>query len=294
MTRTEHVAWWITLCATLPRTRRAKPGWLSTVGLARTLMAIGRAGSMSRPSSRSTPVQAESATAPFEDSSCWSRRPAEQRTTRRDLCYLPLMQSLTCRPLMRSLDAPSVDAISRWFSARPLRVNVDVATRRLRAVRPNGSIVSDIRTPGHGPWQRCEHADGRKLVRRRVLVRDVGEVKQRGPRPQGWILRSEEAEPLSLDWKAKAAPVEPPGGSRAGSVRPCLRSMAIPATVTVPDRVPTNRSGTRRKNRLPTGVLARVETRPAATRRSSANSRGSARQLCVRRRKVRIRTDADE
>ena len=163
MTRTEHVAWWRTLRATLPGTRRAKPGRLSpTVGLARTLMAIERAGSMSRPSSRSTAVQAESATAPFEDSSRWSRRPAEPGKTRRDLCYLPLMQSLTCRPLMRSLDAPSVDAISRWFSARPLRVNLHVATRRLRAVGPIGSIVRDIRTPGRGPWQRREHADGRK------------------------------------------------------------------------------------------------------------------------------------
>ena len=41
----------------------------------------------------------------------------EQSTTRRDLCYLSLMRSLTCRPLMRSLDAPSVDAISGCFSS---------------------------------------------------------------------------------------------------------------------------------------------------------------------------------
>ena len=184
--RTKHVASWRMLRATLPTTRRAKPGWLSpTVGLARTCMAIGRAGPMSRPSSRSTAVKAESATASFEDSSCSSRRPAEQRTTRRDLRYLSLMQSLTCRPLMRSLDAPSVDAISRWFSARPLRVNDHVATRRLRAVGPNGSIARDIRTPDRGPWQRCERADDRKLVRRQVFAHDVGEVKQRGPRPQG-------------------------------------------------------------------------------------------------------------
>jgi hypothetical protein len=32
-------------------------------------------------------------------------------------CHLPLMQSQTCRPLMRSLDAPPVDAISGWFGA---------------------------------------------------------------------------------------------------------------------------------------------------------------------------------
>ena len=42
---------------------------------------------------------------------------AEQRTTRRDLGHLSLMQSLTCRRLMQSLDAPSVDAISGGSAA---------------------------------------------------------------------------------------------------------------------------------------------------------------------------------
>jgi hypothetical protein len=38
-------------------------------------------------------------------------------TTRRDLRRLSLMRSLTSRPLMRSLDVPSVDAISGWFGS---------------------------------------------------------------------------------------------------------------------------------------------------------------------------------
>jgi len=54
----------------------------------------------------------------------------------------------------------------------------------------------------------------RKLVRRHMFVHDVAEVKQRGPRPQAGYCGASKAEPLSVDWKAKAAAVEPPGGSR--------------------------------------------------------------------------------